>query len=1208
VGLSAEAVILALDVGAAKDLDDATRDHRITEYTYNYKGQLLLEENSQAPHVFYEYNDDEQLAAIGLYSSVASINVSTDVPTTESTNRMGLTEYSYDDLARRWKTVVRKINASDGSITASSEIETQLWFDAANRVIKMDGEDLVKRDYDRFGRPTHTFILGSHNDSVYADADDVTGDIVMEEHQTTYESGTSDDVVMTASIDRFYDDRDTGSGETTGAMDTNADADVLLYTAANLEGRIQITSNWYDRFGRLTDTAAYGTNGGSNFDRDGLAVPSRSDTILLTEYTYNPDGSLKEVTDPRAKLTRYTYDDAGRQTKIQSNYVDGTPGGGSNDDEDQTISYAYTDGLTTSMTADMSSNDQTTTYTYGVTTGQSPASNITVNNLLRQATYPDDAGGSRGYVVYAYNGLGEQISMEDQATNKIDTEYDTGGRITKRTVTTLASGFDGAVRRIEYAYDSLSRQSTVTQYDATTSGNVVDQVKFTYNDWGPVSKFEQDHNSTVATGGTYLYDIDYTYERATGGRNTVRKITETLPSGNVITFAYLSTSGRHDDNLSRVTDVKDGSVVLSRYWSNGVDHLVGTILAEADVQSIQYPGSFNSLDRFNRRIIDRWTKQGAAINFYNNDITYDRNSNIELVEDNVHTGRDVDYTIDSINRLIKAEEGTWNGSAITTRTRQEIWTLTQTGNWDLFKLDINGDNDFVDANELNDDRTHNVVNELTARDTDDNGTDNYTLTYDANGNLTDDAEAWEFEYDGFNRLRKVKNQSGTLVAEYRYNGLNYRITQHQDTDTDGDVDANDTILHYAYDERWRIVAVFEDSDSTPLEEFVHHNSGLGGWGTSSYIDDVILRDRNADGVGTSLEERRYYCQNWHHDVVAVVTDLGKLVEQVRYSPYGVPFGYPAGDTDSDGDWDATDTTAIKGGGAYSIREDADLDGDNDTADETHANSITSTYQTLGRTVITSTAVDNFFGYAGYVFDDRVGDKWHVRYRVLDSALGQWLTRDPMDYGSGANLYSYVDSDPTDAVDPFGLEIWDIIPPEWFLTITGGRGYTFLDCMGDCIHRLTGYIDEIVELITIGGGNLIPGIGTGKWRNISPVPRKTGGGRSRLGGSQKINTTNWQELWKSRFRGRVPLGLFKFIGRANIALLLAEGGIMAIIEAYCAIECANRKAGGPVGFVGCLTWEQLFDLGLPMPWEVPLDIPYVPGCCGAVGDDYWIVGR
>jgi len=38
-----------------------------------------------------------------------------------------------------------------------------------------------------------------------------------------------------------------------------------------------------------------------------------------------------------------------------------------------------------------------------------------------------------------------------------------------------------------------------------------------------------------------------------------------------------------------------------------------------------------------------------------------------------------------------------------------------------------------------------VVNELTERDVDDDGSDDYTLTHDANGNLTDDDEDYEYE-------------------------------------------------------------------------------------------------------------------------------------------------------------------------------------------------------------------------------------------------------------------------------------------------------------------------------------------------------------------------------------------------------------------------------------------------------------------------------
>ncbi len=257
--------------------------------------------------------------------------------------------------------------------------------------------------------------------------------------------------------------------------------------------------------------------------------------------------------------------------------------------------------------------------------------------------------------------------------------------------------------------------------------------------------------------------------------------------------------------------------------------------------------------------------------------------------------------------------------SITSRNRDQQWTLTQVGNWEIDKVDLKGDGDFVDASELNDDRTHNVVNELTARDTDDNGTDNFTFTYDAAGNLTDDGESYTYEWDPFYRLRKIKNRStAALVAEYKYNGLGYRISIHEDTDSDQDVDANDKWFHHAYDERWRWAATYRESDSSPKEEFLHHAAGLGGNGGGSYIDLVVYRDLDANTAWTSaadgtMEERIDYCQNWRADVSVIVSETGGMMEWAKYSAYGVPFGLPGGDTDSDGDCDATDVTVAARG-------------------------------------------------------------------------------------------------------------------------------------------------------------------------------------------------------------------------------------------------------------------------------------------------------
>lgn len=424
---------------------------------------------------------------------------------------------------------------------------------------------------------------------------------------------------------------------------------------------------------------------------------------------------------------------------------------------------------------------------------------------------------------------------------------DTAGRVTERQVTTVDADFDDTVRRIETSFNSSGELELVTQHDHPTNDSVIDQVKYTYDDWGNLEVFEQDVNSAVgASGSVDDYQVSYGYAKATGGRNTVRKSSVTMPSGNVLSYGYNSASNALGDDASRLSKITDGGVRLVDYDYLGSGQVVGITHSEPDIMWELFgstSGSFPDLDRFNRITSSRWTKDlGTDVDFYDVDITYDRGSNVTLVEDNIHTGFDVELTSDDLNRLTRAEEGTWSGSAIGSRTRDQQWTQDQTGNWDVGKLDLNGDGDFTDAGEYNDDRSHNDVNELTARDVDDDGTDDHSFAFDEVGNLTDDGESYKYEWDVFGRTRFVRNQSDELVAEYRYNGLGFLISEHVDTDNDGDVDSNDKWFHKAYDERWRKLATFRESDTSPKEEYIYHDAGLDGSGTSNHVTGVICRD------------------------------------------------------------------------------------------------------------------------------------------------------------------------------------------------------------------------------------------------------------------------------------------------------------------------------------------------------------------------------
>ena len=463
----------------------------------------------------------------------------------------------------------------------------------------------------------------------------------------------------------------------------------------------------------------------------------------------------------------------------------------------------------------------------------------------------------------------------------------------------------------------------------------------------------------------------------------------------------------------------------------GLDRVVGTAYDEPDAMSNllgSSAGTYPGLDGFNRVVTSHWTKDlSTDVDFFNLGLAYDRNSNITSADDSVQAGFDVLYTNDGLNRLARAEEGTLSGGSISSRTRDQQWTLNQTGNWTYDKVDLNGDGDFTDAGEVHDHRTHNVVNELEARDTDNNATDDFNLDYDAVGNLTDDGENYTFEWDAFGRMRKIRNRANSnLIAEYCYNGLGYRISIHEDTDTDGDVDSNDKWFHHAFDERWRWVATFRESDTSPKEEFLHHAAGFDGQGTGSYIDLVVLRDRDANTAWTSasdaaLEERIYYCQNWRADVVALVTAAGGQVEQLRYSAYGVPFGLPGGDCDSDGDCDSVDasvTASWIAAPSYDIRGDIDLDGDVDSGDQSLVAGLTG--ETNGRDVLSSSTVLSHRGREGSA-SLWVSSTYVRRFRVVESHLGRWLSRDPIEYFDGLGLYEYVGGRPVSRQDPSGLQ-------------------------------------------------------------------------------------------------------------------------------------------------------------------------------------------
>ncbi|MBX3388499.1 MAG: hypothetical protein KF691_03475 [Phycisphaeraceae bacterium] len=1143
-------------------------DQRITEYLRDYRGRVIVEKRTDAPTLVRKYDNLGRVIAQATYKSTASVTAATD-PTSTGTDRLSLSETLYDGRGQVWKTVMHRINQSSGAIeTDSSNALMSLFrYDPVGRLIKTTGTSLSKMRYDGLGRVLRRWTLAAdgtgisdgHMSSYTNDYSATVGtlvngnggaaDVVLELQQSVYEPATGN-LLGRVQISRSQAEHLNWTSSTLGTMgDLHGNDDVFptSIAAADVKGRMQLTTYFYDDLNRVTFAGFWGHGGAGGFtDYDPLtptacsgtaasipgSIPSSSTAdVLVMENRYNAAGDLEIAIDADGKKTKTEYTDDGRVEKVTRNYVNGTAGGGTYDDDDQIVEYAYTNGLLTSMTAVIPASQisgsgptaagpQVTEYHYGTTKGtlgdsssgaSAYASSIATGKLLNRTVYPDGttSSGSTATVHVAYNALGEAAWSKDQLDNVIFTDRDNTGRVIATRVASFGSTYDptgsptaapsGAmtasdVVKIGLEYDERGLVEKVTQYD--DSDDPTDQVKYAYDDYGMLTEIRQQTDGAIASPTPDGYAVSYTNSRAAPsssgfvGRQSVRRTAMTLPGATtgsptphnasaVVAYRYFTSSstpnefqGNLNDLAGRVEEVYlmgDGEIAAASYSYLGAAQLVGTMLEEPGYTSRLFadgPLATNTsaitgvgLDRFNRVKESRWGREStdgsSPIEWYayRTNVNYSSGGDITSTQDRVTPGTDVLYVNDGLHRLVAAQEGTLASGSISSQTFKQTWSLSHTGNWLEFK-------DFADAVNpttatREETRTNTAVNEIATR-TVDTGTPVTTpFVYNKAGQLTDDGER-VYTYDAFGRLRYVHTRGtsgarGTLIEESRYNGLGHRIAYKLDTDLDGDLDgvgSTDNVwVDQVYDDSWRIVATFKHGDDPdkPHERFVYHNAGMDGRGSSSYIDDVILRERDngdllSDAAGASLADRLYYLQNWRHDVVAISKENGEIVERPKYTSYGVPKTASVGDFNHDGLVEDADFAIFstsynelvvgytaggsKSGEAWAVC-DLNQDGIVDDTDYAiwvpHYTNLlgVETGQLSNRSSTASDNVDSRIGYGGYIWNGETA-QFFVRNRICDFERGTWISRDYIEYLDGSNLFQYVGSIPIRFVDPSGL--------------------------------------------------------------------------------------------------------------------------------------------------------------------------------------------
>src|SRR5262249_49974559 len=220
---------------------------------------------------------------------------------------------------------------------------------------------------------------------------------------------------------------------------------------------------------------------------------------------------------------------------------------------------------------------------------------------------------------YTVNRLGETKTLADRNGSTHTYTRDVVGRLTADAVTTLGSGVDGSVRRLETAYDTGGRPYLFTSYDAASGGNIVNQVQDACNGLGQLTGEWQSHSGAVNTSTTP--QVQYTYSEMASGANHSRLTSIVYPNSRVITYSY-GTAGGLNDRISRLEALLEGSTTLEGLLYLGLDTVVqrphpvsgvdATFIKLAAESVGDAADQYTGLDRFGREVDMRWRKADGS--------------------------------------------------------------------------------------------------------------------------------------------------------------------------------------------------------------------------------------------------------------------------------------------------------------------------------------------------------------------------------------------------------------------------------------------------------------------------------------------------------------------------------------------------------------------------------------------------------------------
>lgn len=814
--------------------------------------------------------------------------------------------------------------AGTGTADDTTNLTTRTWYDAA-------GTPIAIRDPKGMATRTLSNARGLAKETIAHCTDDGSSPPQAADPPTcvgdpTPPAGTNIRTTVT------YD----GTGAavlTIVAVGTGAAA--ITETAYDAAGRVQavkdprgtISRSVYDTAGRLSKTVVNCTTSGTTIPTDWInctgAGTADGTWNLTTTYGYDAAGNQTSVVAPNGRETRTAFDAEGRVASRTENYVDGVPG----TTDDLVTRYFYdeagrqvaeqaptADGSTFTLTRMVYDGDGRlwkeirgctntgTTFDFATEdpaacagTGTANAdTNVVVeygydvrgNRIRLIAPDPSATSGTATATVttqYAFDAADRLCRVVENATGSTNLQMltnpcsdatQTAGTATTNVSTrytydpagNLATTVDARGNTTSYGYDAAGRMTSLADplgeaviwaYDAL--GNRIrqtnrvdppasDSITWTYDGAGRVLTRTSD-GVTV----TYTYDANGNRLTASDGTFTItatydrlnRPLTiddEDAGTTSDTTYSYSLTSpswtdptgtyGTTLDRFDRPTSVNDPANATDFGWSYRADGLPSTASApNGNTTAFAY-------DRLGRLTSKDTAAGGTNRALY--DWTFNRAGQV-LSEAETITGGSangtVTYAYDPLGRLTGSTFGgtttAFGWDAVPNRTSVQVGAGTPaTTTYDAANRPTSGANPTAAYSSDDDGR-------LTAR------------------------PGYQYTWDDLGRLTLVKNGSGTTLVTYTYDPLD-RLRM-------ADYGSGVRV-------RFRYVGL-----TTSAAQWLDDTAGT----VTRSIANGWTGGRLADWTGSG-SNLRFYGTNAHHDVTWLAGSTGTVSQALRYDPWGTP--------------------------------------------------------------------------------------------------------------------------------------------------------------------------------------------------------------------------------------------------------------------------------------------------------------------------------